>query len=112
MFTGCPGCAQMVPSLTKVEEQFNNREVVFISISIDKNKVWKNDKNKYSAPGSLFLYTNNEGSDHPIIEYYRAQNYPQLVLIDKQGKLITNNAPDPRRDNGKELTIMIEEALR
>lgn len=38
-FTGCSGCAQMAPYLDKIKDEFkDNKKVVFINISVDKDK--------------------------------------------------------------------------
>lgn len=113
MFTGCIGCAGMVKDLKKVEQNFgDNKDVVFISVSVDKKLDWRRIPNvEYFVPGSIFLYTNNKGDDHPLIKHYQLRSYPSLVLVDKKGKLISANAPRPDADGGRALTKMINEAL-
>src|SRR5690606_26322752 len=80
-FNGCGGCAQITPALVEVKEQFGNKEdLIFISISIDKyRKTWIQGIGKFSPKEALHLYTNGEGRESPIIEYFNIQSYPTLV---------------------------------
>ncbi|MFT3823272.1 MAG: TlpA disulfide reductase family protein [Chitinophagaceae bacterium] len=113
MFSGCGGCMQMVPTLTKVEQHFNtNNNVVFVSVSADKDvEKFKqyHRKGVYSVPTSIPLYTKGD-EYNGIIKFYEPQ-FPTLTLIGKNGKIFSNRAPDPRPDNGKALIELINKAL-
>jgi len=99
----------------------DNKNVVFISISIspdiDDIGGWREGIGKYNVPGSIQLnasvgtHSYTEGFNHPIISKYGISAYPQLVLIDKNGLLVTNTAPRPDSDGGKALTKLIDETL-
>jgi thiol-disulfide isomerase/thioredoxin len=117
MFSGCGGCVAMVPHLAKVEEHYKgNPDVVFISVSVDKDKtssIREALQGIYSAvPGSIYLFTDGKSGYHPIIKHYDISAYPTLVLIDKQGKLVTARAPRPDRDEGKALKALIDQAIQ
>jgi thiol-disulfide isomerase/thioredoxin len=116
MFTGCVGCKSMVPKLKKVEEHFQGiNDIAFASISADtKASIGKEYMAKgefYFVPESVYLYVGNEGFEHPILKYYHIASYPTLIIIDKNGRLITSKAPDPRFDNGFKLTELLEAVL-
>jgi len=113
MFYGCGGCAQMTPYLEKIEEQFRNSKVVFLSVSADRTAdILKKGIGIYSSKGSIPLYTNGEGFTHEILKFYNIESYPTVILIDKNGHIISTRAPDPRTEKGsKELTEMIARAL-
>lgn len=114
-FTGCAGCIQMVPALKKVEKYFsNNPNVVFLSVSIDKDKkTWLKSVagSEYSSGRSINTYTNGQGQDHFIISRYKVTSYPTLFLIDHIGELATNKIPDPRIDNGQLLIELIKKQI-
>lgn len=112
MYNGCPGCAKMVPALSKVKDAFkHNKDVVFIAISIDKKREdWINGIGKYSVGSSIQLNVNQSFED-PIIKFYNIVAYPQIVITDRNGKLVTNNAPRPTDDNGNALIKLINQAL-
>lgn len=96
-FTGCIGCIQTAKLLHEIEEKYKNRDVVFISINIDKTtEKWKYGIGNASSISSLQLYTNGQGNEHPIIKENKIYSYPTLTIIDKAGHYIYNKAPDPR----------------
>ncbi|TXJ24869.1 MAG: TlpA family protein disulfide reductase [Chitinophagaceae bacterium] len=112
-FNGCGGCYSLVPILKQIEEHYNGKAIKFVSISIDKTiSIWKDGIGTYSVPGSVQLYTNGTADRHPVINFYNIYAYPTLVLIDKDGKIVTSRAPDPRDDNGKALMKIIDDKLR
>lgn len=113
-FTGCTGCVQMAPELAKVEERFNSdTNVVFISISIDKDKQqWLRSvkQGKYASPTSTHVYTNGEGSGHSFLEYYGVNSYPTLLFFDGFGNRLAP-AKRPDADKGKSMIALIEKEL-
>lgn len=114
-FTGCVGCSQMTPALSSVEAAFkNDTNVVFLSISIDKNREqWLKsiDRKKYTTGGGINLYTGGAGNRHPMLKQYNISSYPNLYLVDAYGKIVQNPVPNPVADNGKELINIIRKQL-
>lgn len=129
-FTGCAGCIAVAKSLPEVEKEFhNNPDVVFISLSIDKDKAkWMRSIDgsskvfnaakttgytHYTTPGAKYIYTGGLGSNHPFIKKYNPTGtYPQLLLIDKTGRIFTSNVPLPVSTDGKDkLLSLIRDAL-
>ncbi len=93
-FTGCSGCvgaAQMMEE--KIIPRYkNNKDVIFVSLSTDKDKAkWLKsvEGGIYTAPESLNLYTNGEGMEHPLMEYYNINGAPHFMLINGEGKTIS-----------------------
>ncbi len=95
-FNGCGACAIYYENtLKKVEEAYKeNKNVVFIAISVDATKkIWTNGmkKGEYTHEGQenvLNLYTAGRGVEHPLIQYYNIQGYPTFVLINKEGNIL------------------------
>jgi thiol-disulfide isomerase/thioredoxin len=82
----------LAPRLADIEEQFKGKNIVYISISIDKEKdFWKQNIASYSGQSAIALYTNGEADKHPVIKYAGIFGYPTLFLIDKEGKLLEAN---------------------
>jgi thiol-disulfide isomerase/thioredoxin len=120
MFTGCPGCYQIVPALKAVEDKYkNDTSIEFISISISPNNSslggWKAGIGKFSVSSSLQLCAGGvnvtDGYQNPVNRNYGISAFPQLVLIDKNGNLISNKVPRPDVDNGKALIALINSSL-
>jgi len=96
-FTGCLNCMQFYSSsLSKAEKQFaNNKDVVFISVCIDKDKdKWlaSIEKGKYTSKRSINVYTCGFGDQDEIIKQYNISSYPQPIIIDKKGKIVSRSA--------------------
>lgn len=117
-FTGCGSCKQLTEAMKPVVEHFkNNPKVVFIGVSIDGDfEGWKKSvkSGQYSNKGTIDLYTNGLKSNHPIIKHYGYSGYPNLLLIDGNGKIITGSPPRPiwsAPSKAKDLIELIESNL-
>ncbi|TRW21482.1 TlpA family protein disulfide reductase [Flavobacterium zepuense] len=106
-FSGCGGCINVAKGLPKVEEAFKGRnDVVFVSMSIDKNKnKWLRSISSkptgiyythYTTPTTVYLYTGGTAGNNPFIKKYVPLGaYPFLLLIDKGGKVFSSTPPRP-----------------
>lgn len=94
-FNGCVGCKQMVPVLEELENEINNQSIQFISIGIDKRDSWLKGIGRYSSPNSLQLFTEGRSSDHPMMKYLNIYSYPRIIVVDKDGEILSA-PPDPR----------------
>lgn len=94
--TWCGPCRQEIPSLEKVEEQFQGKNILFVSISIDNTKdreKWSkliNDKNM----SGIQLLADNE-FDSKFIKEYNINAIPRFILIDTNGNIVNAQAPKP-----------------
>ncbi len=94
--TWCGPCLQEIPSLQKVEEQFQGKNIVFVSISIDNTKdreKWSNLVNKKEL-GGIQLLADKEW-DSKFIKGYNIQAIPRFILIDTNGNIVNAQAPKP-----------------
>jgi cytochrome oxidase Cu insertion factor (SCO1/SenC/PrrC family) len=115
-FTGCTGCVQMVPVMKKLEKEFSaDTNIVFISVSIDKDKdKWLKSiaQQKYTSGGGLQLYTGGRGVRDSIIINNGISAYPSMIILDPYGRAINEFPfPDPRKDDGKKLTLLLNKHL-
>ena len=115
-FTGCLSCIEMSTALQPVEAVFKeNKNVVFISISIDTDKgFWLKSLSTgyYSTPERINLYTNGEGEMNGLIRYYDIHSYPTVMLIDTHGNLFSSSLPNPRADSGEAMIGEIQQVLK
>jgi len=91
-YTGCTACAGYYKLNVKdVEEKFSsNKEVVFITICIDRRKTeWINSMNEgiYTSNKVINLYTEGQADDHPMIKHYNISGCPTPIIIDRDGKI-------------------------
>lgn len=102
--TWCGPCRKEIPSLQKVEEQFQGKNIVFVSISIDNNKdreKWSNLVNEKELSGIQLLA--DKEWDSKFIKEYNIQAIPRFILIDANGNIVNINAPRPSDPNLIEL---------
>jgi len=121
-FTGCAGCTEYYESqVSKAEENFKeNKKVVFIAISIDKDhekwgkSIRQEGEDKYTTnkyPNVVNLYTDGLVGLHPVIRYYNIMDYPHPMLIDEKGNIITADENVLRFNSKDALTKAIQKAL-
>ncbi len=105
--TWCGPCIREIPSLKKVEKQFHNKNIEFVSISIDVKKdheKWKKmivDKEL----GGLQLFADSDWKSK-FVEDYMIKGIPRFIIVDPKGNIISANAPRP---SDKKLVEFFEE---
>lgn len=112
-FTGCPGCLGLAPKLKEVESYYQGKPVVFITISVDKDKEkWISSlkSNKYTSPNAINLFTEGKGEGHKVVNKYLVTGYPSLFIIDKYGYFV-KLPKDPRLDNGVAMINVLNHEL-
>src|SRR5690606_23063427 len=78
-------------------------EVVLVTINVDNSKSkWLQARHSgmYTSKRSIDLFIGEIGHNHPMLKYYAFRGFPQLVVIDKNGRLVTARAPRPISDSG------------
>ena len=104
----CAPCLAEKPFFQKVEESFKDRDdVVFLGIShdgLDRKEVWKKFVAKKGWKNIELLANYNES----IGEYYKIEGIPRFLIFDREGKIVTVDAPRPSNPEFKKL---IDETL-
>ena len=73
-----------------------DKNVVFISVSLDKDSVaWANMVTEKNMKGIQLLADNAWKSD--IAKSYVVKNIPRFLLIDPEGRIINHDAKRPSR---------------
>lgn len=116
-FLGCTPCKEMTRNLSPIFEEFGaNENIVFLNINVDKKKEnWLKgvDEKAYHHEHEILLTTGPSGFTHPLIKHYEYYGMPQLMVIDGNGKLVTQNAPRGRNEKEmEELRNVISSTLR
>lgn len=105
-FRGCSGCITLHQNMKPIIEKFKNSpDVVFVSINVDlEKKSWQLGLKevKYTSSDYLNLYVGTQGRFDPMIVYYNYTGFPQLLIIDKYGKIINAAAERPGNDLRRE----------
>ena len=86
--TWCGPCKREMPYLKALEEEFKDAEIVFVGLSVDKDKAaWENMVRQGELTGvQLYL-----GTGSRFQEGYRVEAIPRFILLDKEGVIISND---------------------
>jgi peroxiredoxin len=85
--TWCAPCLHQIPSHQKLQKQFKNQEVVFLYISMDKNKnAWRQFVQNKNLAG-IHLTADLEEQKSAIAEKYKVSSLPYTLLISPEGKI-------------------------
>lgn len=94
--TWCIPCTKEIPFLEKVEKQYHDKNIVFISLSIDKQRdkdKWREMIAEKKMKGIQLLADNDFKSD--FIKDYIITTIPRFILLDPKGNIISSNALRP-----------------
>ena len=101
--TWCGPCRAEIPFLKKTEEMYHDKNIVFVSISVDVDKdhdKWKNFVTEKQLGGVQLIADKNWNSD--FMASYGINSIPRFILIDPNGKVVKANAARPSSPQLKE----------
>lgn len=112
-FTGCSNCITLAERIEKdVLPIYNdNKNVLFVTVNVDSSREkWLASIKSgiYTNTKSINLFTDGKAAEHPFIKNYNFQGFPQLLLIDQDGKIFSATIPR----NGKDICATIDSALK
>lgn len=116
-FTGCAGCATLAKRLKPLIASYRGREDIrFITVNVDGRRAsWLKGlaSGMYTSDDEVNLFTGNLGMQHPMVRHYNIMSYPQLIIVSREGKLISVNPPIPtsEKPDTAELNRFIENCL-
>lgn len=105
--TWCGPCRAQIPFLTKLEEEMKGKDVVFVSVSVDSRRdydKWKKMVEDMNM-GGVQLFADQ---GRQIKEAYKIVGIPRFMVFDRQGNVVSKDAPRPSQP---ELKRMIEAEL-
>ncbi len=94
--TWCAPCLREIPYLKEVEEEYKNKNIQFVGISIDEEKdydKWKQMVDEKSLAGIQLMADSNWNSD--FVKQYAILGIPRFILIDPKGNIVSADAPRP-----------------
>ncbi len=94
--TWCGPCKVEIPYLKQIEEDYKDKNIQFVSISIDKLKdrdLWKNMIKEKELGGIQLLADKDWQSS--FLKSYDIKSIPRFILLDPEGKIVSAAAPRP-----------------
>ncbi|GAA3604390.1 TlpA disulfide reductase family protein [Flavivirga amylovorans] len=100
--TWCGPCKAEIPFLKEVEKAYHDKNIAFVSISIDKKKAYNTWRNmvKDKALSGIQLWAKE---DKTFVDEYKVSGIPRFILIDPNGNVVNADAPRPSSDKLKVL---------
>lgn len=98
--TGCGPCVQEIPNMKKTYEAYHDKgfEIVGFSLDDEKDVLEKFVKDK-EIPWAIVV---GENGPSPSVEYYGISLIPTMILVGKDGKVLSTSA------RGEELDKLLE----
>ncbi len=109
--TWCGPCKKEIPYLQKVEEEFKDQNIAFVSISVDKEQdkeKWKNFVTEKNLGGVQLFADKDWNSD--FVKFYKIQGIPRFILIDPNGITVDADASRPSEPAlGEQLKSLLQQ---
>ncbi len=96
--TWCGPCKAQMPYLKKLEKEYHNKNIVFVSLSIDKAKAenkWKQMVNDMQLGGIQLIMDYNNKKHTDFLAHFNAKTIPRFILFGPNGNVIHPNTPKP-----------------
>lgn len=94
--TWCGPCKKEIPALKKVEKDFHDKNIVFVSTSIDvatAHDKWS-DMVKNEELSGVQLFADKDWKSK-FVEDYGIKGIPRFILVDPEGNIVSADAPRP-----------------
>ncbi len=102
--TWCGPCIAEIPHLKQIENEYKDKNIEFISVSIDNERdkeKWINFVAEKKLGGTQIMAADDWKSE--IVSSYNILGIPRFILINAEGKIISANAPRPSHPELKDL---------
>ena len=102
--TWCAPCIKQVPYLKQLETIYHDKNIVFVSISVDKEEsksMWRQMITNEQL-GGVQLFADNS-FDSEFMDAYAVNSIPRFILIDPEGNIVDSEAPRPSFEETRNL---------
>jgi len=94
--TWCGPCKAEIPFLTQIEHDYKDKNIYFVSLSVDQTKdktKWINYVKDNKLKGIQLMADQDFGSD--FVKKFNINSIPRFLLIDPAGKIVSGDAKRP-----------------
>ena len=107
--TWCGPCKREIPSLKKLEAEYHDKNIEFVSISVDNGRGYRADTKEKAFEmskqgwrkmiedrdmGGIQLFSDN-AFESDFVMAYKISGIPRFILIDPEGNIVNADAPRP-----------------
>ena len=93
--TWCGPCRQEIPYLKKLDEDYKDAQIVFLSLSVDQDKAkWEKMVKEQSMSGVQL----HIGQNSSFQQAYKIEGIPHFILLDREGRIIDKKMSRPSMD--------------
>ncbi len=103
--TWCNPCRAELPHLKALEEKLADRNITFLSLSVDKNKA---DWEAVAKTGVLSGKVLWLGKDNTFLEDYAVKGVPRFILLDTEGRVINSDMLRPSSKDTEGILLQLE----
>ena len=106
--TWCGPCKAEIPALQQLVKDYQGKDIVFVSISVDDNKnAWEKmiKENNYD----WYQIHAEKAWNSTIVKDNLIKGIPRFMMVDREGNIISVNAPRPTTDD---VRVLIDEELK
>ena len=100
----CSPCRREMPYLKILKDRFDKNEIQIIEISIDKDySAWERASKLEEISNQEHNYIISNWEKSKLYKNYNIKTIPRYLLFDKEGKIISDDAPRPSDKKLEEL---------
>lgn len=103
--TWCEPCRRMMPLFHELQKEFAGKNVEFLSVCVG---VWIESEKWLQLSNEFHITQNNffiSGWQSDFVKDYRISGVPRYMIFDREGKIVSLNAPNPTSDKLKEMIL-------
>ena len=107
--TWCGPCRYEIPFLIQLEKDYHDANIIFMSVSVDVEKAkqkWIDMINEKDMGGVQLIST--DGWQSQIMKDYAINSIPRFMLFDREGNVISVDAPRPSSDEIRKIFMSFE----
>lgn len=105
--TWCGVCVEQTPYFEDMEEKFHNKNITFVSISVDKHRdAWL--RTMKAEKKRIPQWICPEGEDTPLLADFGILAIPRFILLDKKGRILDADFSMPSQPEAEKTLSELE----
>lgn len=94
--TWCGPCVAEHPNIVANYKAYKDKGFEVVAVSLDRDRAALEEYIGEHNTGWVNLHEKEGGGNHPAADYYGVNGIPCVILIDKEGKVVSLNARGPK----------------